>query len=109
MSDRAPFYRSLLCITAMLIITAMLHGKQTQPDLKRVREIQAALMAHGYSPGKTWGDTQEILRCIAGDHGWQIIHAPDARVLILLGLGNKDSDPAVALAGRNHLDGPEKP
>jgi hypothetical protein len=103
----------MLIILALLIISAtvnsLITAKQMQPDSKRVKQIQAALVEHGYTPGKTWGDTQEILRCIAGDHGWQIIHAPDARVLILLGLGNKDSDPAVALAGRNHLDGPEKP
>ena len=81
------------------------HAKQTQPDAKRVREIQAALIDHGYVPGKTWLETQEILRTIALDHHWQARRAPDARVLILLGLGNKYSDPEVTTEGHNHLDG----
>jgi hypothetical protein len=81
------------------------NAKQTQPDPKRVLEIKQALIAHGYEPGKSWPQVQELLRGIAREHGWQTHHAPDARVLILLGLGNKYSDPAVALAGHNHLDG----
>lgn len=96
-----------LIILAMLINMDVLYARQTQPDIKRVREIQAALVDHGYAPGKTWHETQEILRGIALDHHWQIHRAPDARVLILLGLGNKYSDPEVATEGHNHLDGGE--
>ena len=97
-------------ILAIILATAsVVSAKQMQPDAKRVKQIQAALVEHGYRPGKTWVETQEILRGIARDHDWQIIHAPDARVLVLLDLGNENSDPATALAGRNHLDGPEKP
>lgn len=91
-------------ILAVLLATS-LSAKQTQPDIKRVKQIQAALIQHGYEPGKTWPQTQEILRGIARNHGWQIHHAPDARVLIYLDLGNEHSDSTVALEGHNHLDG----
>lgn len=80
-------------------------GKQLQPDPKRVLEIRAALITHGYEPGKTWPEIQMQLREIARLHHWQTRHAPDARVLILLGLGNKYSDESVTFEGRNHLDG----
>lgn len=80
-------------------------GTQMQPDAKRVKQIQTALVDHEYPAGKTWKDTQEILRGIARDHHWQTHRAPDARVLILLGLGNTYSNPAVALEGHAHLDG----
>jgi hypothetical protein len=66
-----------------------------QPDLKRQAQIRAALVEHGYPPGKDWRETQNVLREIAREHHWQHQHAPDARVLILLGLGNKHSNPAV--------------
>jgi hypothetical protein len=99
--------RFLLTTTAMLVITALLHANQLQPDGKRVKQIQSALTSHGYQSGKTWTETQDILRQIARDHHWQVLHAPDARVLILLGLGNKDSDPDVLTAPPNHLDGPQ--
>ena len=93
----------LLIILALLIIRATV-AKQTQPDKKRIAEIQAALVAHGYQPGKTWQQTQEILRGIAQSHDWQVKRAPDARVLILLDLGNAHSDPDVIKEGANHLD-----
>lgn len=94
---------TILCILAMLYNTALLHARQTQPDPKRVHEIQAALVDHNYAPGKNWRETQEILRTIARDHHWQARYAPDARVLILLGLSN--NDPQVIEEGHNHLDG----
>jgi len=59
---------------------------QTQPDPKRIAEIQQALADHGYPSGKNWNETREICRKIADDHGWQNMWAPDARVLFLLGL-----------------------
>lgn len=70
-------------------------ANQTQPDARRVKQIQLALVKHGYPAGKSWPETQDILRGIAKQHHWQSHHAPDARVLILLDLGNKYSDPDV--------------
>src|SRR5258706_2223550 len=80
-------------------------ARQMQPDVKRIREIQAALIVHGYEPGKSWRETQELLRKIARLHHWQTHRAPDARVLILLGLGNKYSNSNVVLEEHNRLDG----
>src|ERR1700674_1535241 len=103
--DGGKMRRLALCTMAIIINTAMLDARQTQPDPKRVRQIQAALIEHGYSSGKTWPQTHEILRDIARDHHWQTRNAPDARVLILLGLGNVHSDPQVTEEGHGHLDG----
>jgi len=77
---------------------------QRVPDAKRQHEIRQALVEHGYKSGKTWSETQEILRDIAREHHWQHTHAPDARVLILLGLGNKYSDPQVLEMPLNRLE-----
>jgi hypothetical protein len=95
---------AITLIMAVIIPTAML-GRQTQPDVKRIHQIQAALVEHGYEAGKTWPQTHEILRSIARDHHWQTRNAPDARVLIILGLGNVHSDPQVTEEGHGHLDG----
>ena len=89
----------------VLLCSTPIFAKQTQPDAKRVHQIQAALLDHGFKPGRTWAETQEICRGIARDHGWQTLHAPDARVLILIGLGNKNSDLDVIMWGHDHLDG----
>jgi hypothetical protein len=70
-------------------------SKQMVPDQKRQKEIRAALIVHGYEPGKNWPDVVIVLKQIARSHHWQSKHAPDARVLILLGLGNKYSDPQI--------------
>src|SRR5271155_1136914 len=81
---------------------------QKQPDKKRTVEIQQALIANGYMSGSPTGkwDTATIdaLRSIADSHKWQVNHVPDARVLILLGLGNKMSDSSVTTLPGNHLD-----
>ena len=108
-----PSMRPLWILAVFGFLCYLLAGgfafaRQTQPDAKRVKEIQAALVEHSYEPGKNWHETQEILRGIARDHQWQTHRAPDARVLILLGLGNPHSNSDVTLEGRNHLDGPEK-
>jgi hypothetical protein len=99
--------RAILIIMAVFVFHGLVNANQLQPDGKRLKQIQSALVSHGYQPGKTWTETQDILRQIARDHRWQVLHAPDARVLILLGLGNKDSDPDVLNAPPNHLDGPQ--
>jgi hypothetical protein len=77
---------------------------QSQPAPERIAEIQAALKAHGYEPGDTWEETQEVCRKIADEHMWQTDHAPDARVLILLGLGGPHSDPDVTQMQDDRLD-----
>ena len=77
---------------------------QMQPAPQRIAEIQAALKAHGYDPGTTWEETQGVCRRIADEHRWQTDHAPDARVLILLGLGGPHSDPAVTQMQGGRLD-----
>jgi len=77
---------------------------QAQPSPERIAEIQSALKAHGYEPGDTWEETREVCRKIADEHMWQTDHAPDARVLILLGLGGPHSDPAVTQMQGDRLD-----
>jgi len=88
----------ILCLTLL----AGASGKQTQPDPKRVHQIQVALDEHGYvlPMHATWTQTQVVLKKIAQDHDWQTHHVPDARVLILLGLGNEHSNPDVTDEGR---------
>jgi hypothetical protein len=76
---------ALLC-AAPLAAAPKPKKAQTQPDPKRVVEIQQALTAHGFPPGANWKETRAICRHIADDHGWQNMFAPDARVLYLLGL-----------------------
>lgn len=87
------------------IMLPMAHARQTQPDSKRVKQIQTALVEHSHAPGKTWAETQETLRSIAKSRGWQTQHAPDARVLILLGLGNTHSDSQVLDWPTTRLEG----
>lgn len=80
-----------------------------QPDAKRQAVIRAALVATGHQPGKTWAQTQDIMREIARKHGWQTHYSPDARVLgCELHLGNAHFDPDVCTAGHNHLDGAQR-
>ena len=83
-------------------------SSQAQPAPERIAEIQAALKAHGYEPGDTWEETQEVCRKIADEHMWQTDHAPDARVLILLGLGGPHSDPAVTQMQGDRLDNDQR-
>ena len=93
--------------TSLLAQTHKQHvtvAAQTVPSAERVAEIQSALSSHGYDPGATWEETQQICRKIADEHGWQTDHAPDARVLILIGLGGPHSDPAVAQMHGDRLD-----
>ncbi len=85
------FFLVLGALISLSLLVSACHARQTQPDPKRVHEIQAALIDHNYAPGKTWHETQERLRGIAREHKWQVRYAPDARVLILLGLSNNDT------------------
>ena len=77
---------------------------QMQPSPQRIAEIQAALKVNGYDPGSNWEETQEVCRKIADEHLWQTDHAPDVRVLILLGLGGEHSDRSVAQMNGSRLD-----
>jgi hypothetical protein len=80
---------------------------QVQPTPQRVAEIQAALKSHGYDPGTTWKETQDVCRKIADAHQWQTDNAPDVRVLILIGLGGPNSDPNVT-TGTSVLDADQR-
>jgi hypothetical protein len=82
-------------------------ARQTVPDFKRQIQIKASMIAHGYKIGRTWPETVVILKQIARDHHWQSRHAPDARVLILLGLGNKYSNPDVLYEPPSRLEIPQ--
>jgi hypothetical protein len=85
-------------------------ANQLQPDKKRVVQIQQALLDHkfgSHAANGNWDDaTRSTLKQIAADNGWQTSHVPDARVLILIGLGNPHSDMDVTTQHRNHLDHP---
>jgi len=95
----------ILILAACLTFAAKLvHPQSMTPEPKRVKQIQTALVSHGYPAGATWHETQEVCRKIADEHKWQTHFAPDARVLILLGLGNEHSDLEVLEYGSNHLD-----
>ena len=107
----APAIWVVIYILFMIFLLVNCAGaKQIQPDPKRVHQIQIALDEHGYILPKhaTWVQTQAILKKIALDHDWQTHRIPDARVLILLGLGNEHSNPEVTDEGRNYLDGGKK-
>lgn len=104
---------SLLAASLFASTPTTRHSKSSesgpaQPSPERIAEIQAALTAHGYEPGATWEETQEICRKIANEHRWQTDHAPDARVLILLGLGGPHSDPAVTQMQGDRLDNDQR-
>lgn len=81
---------------------------QLVPDPKRQAQIRQALIEHGYQPGKSWPETQEILREIARQHHWPHKHAPDAKTLIFLGLGNKYSDPDILEWPQTRLEIPHE-
>ena len=91
----AAFLAVVLWLVLMVSYVTSAGPRQMMPDAKRQKQIRIALDEHGYPTGKIWPETIVILKQIARDHCWQHSHAPDARVLILLGLGNKYSDPDV--------------
>jgi hypothetical protein len=68
---------------------------QKVPSPQRVVEIHDALVANGFPTGTSWPEIQATCRKIQEDHLWQTDHAPDARVLILIGLGGPHSNPGV--------------
>jgi hypothetical protein len=75
------------------------HGKtkpvsrrgQQKIDSERTRQIQEALIREHYLQGDASGkwdaSTEEALRKMQADNGWQNKTVPDSRVLIKLGLG----------------------
>ena len=91
-------------LACLLLIATCARSTQKQPDANRVSQIHDALIAHGYNTGASWPEVQAACRKIADDKGWQVNRAPDARVLILLGLGGPHSDDYVATQPGNHLD-----
>ena len=103
------FLRSLGVATLCFVLFVFpACSTQREPDAKRTKEIQAALVTHGFEckpTGKWDNQTRLALHDIAKAHGWQTAHVPDARVLILLELGGPHSDPYVATQTGNHLDG----
>ena len=71
--------------------------------------IRQALVASGHEAGHTWAQTQDIMREIARQHGWQVHYSPDARVLgCELHLGNQHFDMDVCTAPHDHLDGAQR-
>jgi hypothetical protein len=92
MVDNMKYFLILLFATTLY---AAPKRAQTQPTPQRVAEIQTALKSHGFEPGTTWKETQESCRKVADAHLWQTDYAPDARVLILIGLGGPNSDSSV--------------
>ena len=98
------FAASLFARTPSVNHSKNVESVQAQPAPERIAEIQGALKAHGYEPGATWEETREVCRKIADEHMWQTDHAPDVRVLILLGLGGPHSDPAVTQMQGDRLD-----
>jgi hypothetical protein len=96
-----------LMLVLLLAPTAFAKPGQVQPSPARIREIQAALLAKGYTteqPDGNLAKMRQACRRIADEHHWQINRTPDARVLILLGLGNKYSNPYTAQQPGEYLD-----
>jgi peptidoglycan hydrolase-like protein with peptidoglycan-binding domain len=64
---------------------------QQKPDGERTRAIQQALIRGNYLKGEPSGvwdqSTRNAMVRFQEDHGWQTKMVPDARALILLGLG----------------------
>jgi hypothetical protein len=77
---------------------------QKSPTIQRQEEIRQALILHGYEPGPSWADVKELCRQIADERHWQTSHIPDSRVLILIGLGSKNSNPWIAHQYGGFLD-----
>ena len=88
-----------------------LSSKRTRPtakpaavrgiDTERATQIQTALISKGYltgSPSGTWNpETQEALRKLQSDNGWQTKFVPDSRAIIKLGLGPGSTSPEGAV------------
>jgi len=68
------------------------HGQQGI-DEQRARDIQTALIREKYLDGQPTGKwdqhTKDAMVRFQADHGWQTKVTPDARALIVLGLGSK--------------------
>ena len=87
----------LLAVAASATPSHRHKSKQTQPDPARTTQIQEALVREGKLPavtGKWDRPTQDALAAMAREHGWSTCHVPDARVLVLLGLGSSTAGAA---------------
>jgi len=71
---------------------------QRQIDPQRATEIQTALLKAGYlhgEPSGEWdGQSAAAMQKFQADNGWQTKYTPDARALIKLGLGPKNTTTA---------------
>lgn len=94
---------SVMMILVLLASCTVFANGQKEPDAHRKAEIVAALCSHGHSTAN-WSEAKAIMRQIAADNGWQTQHVPDARVLILLDLGNAYSNPWVTKIHGGKLD-----
>ena len=99
----------ILGFILVLLFACAAFANQKEPDTKRTREIQQALVEHGYTVqvnGKWNTETKAALAEIAKEHCWQAARVPDARVLIILGLGNKHSNEWVTTQPPGRLEYP---
>lgn len=102
----ANFARLLvMMISVSLACSPSFSNGLKEPDAKRKAEIVAALSSHGFKAGN-WQEAKTVMKGIAAEHGWQTNRVPDARVLILLDLGNVHSNPWVATQQGGRLDPP---
>ncbi len=101
----------------LLLASAVLAGPPTPkkepkgqkiPTPQRVAEIHDALVSHGFAVGSSWPEVQAVCRKIQEDHLWQTDHAPDARVLGMLGLGSARFNPDVLTGPQDHLDAAQR-
>jgi hypothetical protein len=79
-------------------------------DTDRTTQIQTALISKGYlagAPTGTWSpETQEALKKLQSDNGWQTKFVPDSRAIIKLGLGPGSPAPEGALSSGSSIASP---
>ena len=70
-------------------------------DSERATQIQAALIKNGYLTGTPSGhwdaESEGAMQRLQGAQGWQTKLTPDARALIMLGLGPNSATPSATL------------
>jgi|SRR5579864_1980968 len=94
-----------MMILGLVASSILCANGQKEPDAKRKQQIVEALCSHGHDV-RNWTDAKAAMKQIAADNGWQTNRVPDARVLILLDLGNAHSNPWVATQRGGRLDPP---